>query len=457
MSLPPQENPVAAVDAAGHPRPARLRAERLFHWLQWPCLLAVCLFAFTDQILPDIGHVAQVLFILPALVLLFAGRRPACLRAPALFLLATLLVQTSSWLFAPDLAAYGYEPVAEPKLDRLGRWLLFIFAAYWLLPKPGAVAALWLSALAGLLLAPWVTGGGGVELQQAAAGLRVGFGLRNEQHTAMLFGAGFLGLYAQLLYRIANGSLRRVSSAALLGLLLLTGGGVLVTQTRGVWLGVAAGIGLISLLAGWLQGRRHHWAPGKSLGILAVAMLLLLLAAVPAARLMGDFEHERGSITRLPEYIEADLGYDAIGIRVRSWIHALPWLAQRPLTGWGTQGSHLISQHSEGLPPELKRIFTHLHSSYFDLFAQYGAPGVLLFLGLLAWLGRFAVQSWRAGGMPEPVFLFIAGFIVYWLVINAFESFMLYSSGRYLLNLILAGALVYHPRAVAARASACAG
>jgi hypothetical protein len=56
--------------------------------------------------------------------------------------------------------------------------------------------------------------------------------------------------------------------------------------------------------------------------------------------------------------------------------------------------------------------------------------------------------------MPEPVFLFIAGFIVYWLVVNAFESFMLYSSGRYLLNLVIAAAMVYHPRAVSARAPA---
>src|SRR5690606_8311404 len=98
-------------------------------------------------------------------------------------------------------------------------------------------------------------------------------------------------------------------------------------------------------------------------------------------------------------------------------------------------------------------MFTHLHSSYFDLFAQYGAPGVLLFLGLLAWLGHFALRSWRAGTMPEPVLVFIGGFIVYWLIVNAFESYMLYSTGRYLLNLVIAGAQFYNPRAAAARGS----
>ncbi|MFU8765565.1 MAG: O-antigen ligase family protein, partial [Haliea sp.] len=145
------------------------------------------------------------------------------------------------------------------------------------------------------------------------------------------------------------------------------------------------------------------------------------------------------------------LQYDSVGIRVRSWIYGLPWVLERPLTGWGINGSHLISQRSEALTPDLKLIYTHLHSSYLDLAAQYGLPGVLLFLGLMLWLLLQSRRAWQQQHMPDAVFLFIAGFTVYWLIINLFEAYMLYSSGRYLLNLVLASALVYAAPAAISR------
>ncbi|MFO7551341.1 MAG: hypothetical protein R6W80_08020 [Haliea sp.] len=96
-------------------------------------MLAIVVFAVADQILPRVGHIAQTVFILPALGLLLAGVRPGILRVPALFLLAALLVQLSSWWFTPELA--GYEREASPKLDRLARWMLFLFIAFWLVGR----------------------------------------------------------------------------------------------------------------------------------------------------------------------------------------------------------------------------------------------------------------------------------------------------------------------------------
>ncbi|MFO7551340.1 MAG: hypothetical protein R6W80_08015 [Haliea sp.] len=128
---------------------------------------------------------------------------------------------------------------------------------------------------------------------------------------------------------------------------------------------------------------------------------------------------------------------------MRYWIYGLPWILERPATGWGINGSHLISQRSEALTPELQLIYSHLHSSYLDLAAQYELPCVLLFLALALWLLLQSRRAWQQPHMPDAVFLFIAGFTVYWLIINLFEAYMLYSSGRYLLNLVCAGALAY--------------
>tara|TARA_R110002110_G_scaffold43803_2_gene135665 strand:+ start:26248 stop:27579 length:1332 start_codon:yes stop_codon:yes gene_type:complete len=425
------------------------RAANVYRWLQWPCLLAIVVFAASDQILPRVGHIAQIMFILPALGLLLAGVRPGILRVPALFLLAALLVQLSSWWFAPVLS--GYEVEASPKLDRLGRWMLFLFIAFWLAGKAEAVRYLWLGAIGGLLLAPWVTGGGHAEIARGFAGERVDFGLRNAQHTAMFFGAAFLSLYALALSRIGQQRLPRLTLALLALALLLTGAGVMITQTRGIWLGTAIGIAVISLLKMRILARRRQWTAARALPILLAATALLTLATVLAIQLFGKFEEGRGTFDQLESLEVEALQYDSVGIRVRYWIYGLPWILERPATGWGINGSHLISQRSEALTPELKLIYTHLHSSYLDLAAQYGLPGVLLFLGLVLWLLLQSRRAWQRQAMPDATFLFIAGFTVFWLIINLFEAYMLYSSGRYLLNLVIACALAYSAPAVISR------
>ena len=427
-------------------------AASAYRWLQWPCLLAIIVFAVADQILPQVGHIAQMIFILPALVLLLAGVRPGILRVPALFLLAALLVQLSSWWFTPELA--GYEIEDSPKLDRLARWMLFLFMVFWLVGRPQAVKYLWLGAIGGLLLSPWVTGGGSAEILRGLAGERVDFGLRNAQHTAMFFGAAFLSLFALWLSRIAQDPMPRLTSALVALLLLLTGAGVMITQTRGVWLGTAIGIVVISLLKMWMLTRRQQWTATRGLPILLAATALLSLAILLATQLFGKFEEGRGTFDQLETMEVEALQYDSVGIRVRSWVYGLPWVLERPATGWGINGSHLISQRSEALTPDLKLIYTHLHSSYLDLAAQYGLPGVLLFLGLMLWLLLQSRRAWHRQHMPDAAFLFIAGFTVYWLIVNLFEAYMLYSSGRYLLNLAIAGALVYSAPTAISRSGA---
>jgi O-antigen ligase len=431
------------------------RAQRWYRWLQWPCLAAICIFAFSDQIFPDVGHVAQVLFILPALVLLFTGVRPSVLRMPAVFLLLALVIQLFSWLFAPDLP--GYELETTPHLDRMGRWMLFIFIAFWLLGKPAMIKVVWLSALAGLLLAPWVTGGGSAELLMASAGHRVDFGLRNAQHTAMLFGAGCLVLYATLLSRIADGKFLRITTLLVLVMLVMASAGLLVTQTRAVWLGFAAGFVLISAVMLLVLRYRQHGSLRRTLQILSAVVPVLVLLTLLASSLFVAFDKGRGEIPQLAKLEMDALEYDSIGIRLRSWVYAVPWIMERPLTGWGIHGSHAVTQQSGALPDSIKADFAHLHSSYIDLSVQYGLPAVLLLLAMMSWLGWCSWRSWRAGAMPDAVFLFVGGFIVFWLIVNAFESYMLYSTGRYLFNLVLAGALVYHPSLVARQSPADGG
>lgn len=419
--------------------------DRLRHWLQWPCLAAIALWAATDQILPGLGHLAQIVFILPALLLFLLGDHHRALRAPLVFLLAALLIQLTSWALAPEIP--GFPPETTPRLDRLARWCLFLFAAFWMLGRPAWCGGLWLCGALGLLLAPWVTGGGLAELQAALAGERINFGLRNEQHTGLFAGAVLLGSFAGLIEPPRPGRWARLYRPGLLVLLVVSAGIVLATQTRGIWLGCFVGAALILLgyLGLWWRHRQHHprrpWAP------LALGLTLMALTLTASVQLMQNFGAERGQLEQLAELDMDTPAFDTMSIRLRSWYYALPWIAERPLVGWGSRGSTAVSQLSDALTPQLKAQYTHLHSSYFDLSVQYGLPAVALMLTMLAWLGLTAWRAWQARRLGDGKLLFVGGFIGFWLVANTFEAYMLYSSGRFLWNLVFAGVLACHPLA----------
>lgn len=425
--------------------------ERALGWLHWPCLIAVCVWAFSDQILPGPGHLAQVVIILPVLLLVLTGERERALRVPVLFLIAALAIQLLSWSLAPEIPGYPRE--GSPKLDHLARWCLFLFPAFWLLRQQGSYKALWLCAATGLLLAPWITGGGWNEIAAALSGERVDFGLRNAQHTGLFAGTVALGSFAGLFAPGERARWRGIRGPLLLVVLAASTGILLASQTRGVWLGCLLGAGIICLLRLTLLRRRDSGVQQRWWSGLLPGLTIAAVALVVALQLLQDFEINRGDLRQLGVGEVSALHYDTVGIRLRSWYHALPWIAESPLVGWGTRGSLAVSQLSEALPPELKQLYTHLHSSYVDLTIQYGLPAVALMLAMLLWLSVLAWRARQAGRLSDGALLFVAGFTGFWLVANAFESYMLYSSGRFLWNLVFAGVLACHPLATGGHTS----
>ena len=135
---------------------------------------------------------------------------------------------------------------------------------------------------------------------------------------------------------------------------------------------------------------------------------------------------------------------DSAGIRFHSWAAAVDWIEQRPWLGWGKNGSAIAIQYSKQLPESMRARFRHLHSSYLDVLVQHGVAGLAVMLSLFGWLAYISVVSWRAGYMASDIFIFSGGFLVYWLIANMFESFMFYSTGRFLFNVVAVGIFVHY-------------
>ncbi|PXX89312.1 hypothetical protein DIT71_15535 [Marinobacter vulgaris] len=400
---------------------------------------ACMVYALFELSLPYIGRLAETVLILLTLLALAKGERNKLLFIPLLGLGAAIAVSTTSWVASFSATSYGFQPETAPRIDEIAKWFLFIVPAFWLSGKRHAPALFCASAVIGLIALPWISGDGLSEFTQALENRRIDAGAMNAQHAAML--AGLTLILACCLILPGNTA---VSSSALplmagtilaiLSLLLLY-----ATQTRGVWLGCT--IAAIVMLITSILGKRNATVR-KDRGLITAALVALILSGIlwtaTSSSVVDRFTRETGTISLALAGEFDNLPADSAGVRLRSWHHALPWIREKFWFGWGPDGSEVIMQESGALPAALRDHFGHLHNTYLDIMARYGFVGLLLYLLLLAWFARLIVRSYREDALSPGAYLFGIGFLAYWLTVNFFESYMLFSSGKYAFTVVVA-------------------
>ena len=427
-------------------------------WLQLAAALALLLYGFFGigvDAIPDKSAQLAFLFGLIMLAVYGGPAHTVSLRRSGIVWLAVaaigvaLLSWVGSWILHPHWAESSF------KVHRVTGWFAMIPVAVILGGRARNVRTLWLTALAGLICAPWIAGGGFAEWQRGFAGERVDFGLHNAQHTAMFYGAAALGLLAFapriLRSRSDESKASKASKASTLRTWLIRVGWVLaiafcvtavvLTQTRGVWLGFI--VALLVLCSRWLlllnrrfKSRRRYIFTGTLItALLALGIGFSLFGEVIEHRLEAD----RQTLTLLQRGQFDDIPYTSTGVRLHTWAEALQWIRQRPLIGWGGNGRSLIFDHSENLPADIRQRFGHLHNSYLDLTVNFGLLGLAVLGALAYWLLSRTQRYFRAGQLRSSEVSFAVSFTVFFAVINGFESYLFYDSGRLLLAIVGGG------------------
>jgi O-antigen ligase len=424
-------------------------------WLNFAGLVLIYLYAFSKISFSDAFDFVEAVFVIVLLYGFF--RYGGALRSslPLWLVWASIAVVLITWISAQ----FSHPEWAEsnPRLEHLARHFLFVLMAFWLAGSERKILWFFGLALLGLLFSPWSLGDGWGEIMTGLQGERIDFGIRNSQHTGILFGlaALFLLVFFRRLVFGGNVWLRGgVWLAALVFCLYV----VFATHTRSVPLAFAV-LALMAVLVGlWLLVFRSRYALALVHHNRVVVATLLLTVSVAAVALTAFFatmdQAGDSGYQRLVDDVEmlaqarsgdlSDLPRTSMGFRVVSWQAALEWFGQRPITGWGGNAGGLVIQHTEWLQDYIGDLsLGHLHNSYFEVLVRYGLLGFSLYLVLMIWTAKGAHRAWKNGNMPGDFLIFFLVFFVFWTIVNLFESYMFYWTGVYVFNLVMAALLSF--------------
>jgi O-antigen ligase len=170
------------------------------------------------------------------------------------------------------------------------------------------------------------------------------------------------------------------SARSIIGILLAAGAipvellSIVLTFTRGAWLACAAALFALSL-----QLRRIGWL------VLGLVLLVGVVGVAPPEMLdrvasIASFQSERSSANR-----------------IHMWHYAVPLLLDKPLTGYGFFGFHVLFSTQPGINS------VHTHNFMLDYALAIGIPGLLLVLIAISYVlvGALCTVSRRRQTSPD--------------------------------------------------------
>lgn len=391
--------------------------------------VALSVYAFSWLINFDVSRAAESVFVLCFAIAWWMEPNPS-IKWNRVFLLlfGFILLQVGVHFFAVE----RFPDVADQQVKaarHMTKLFLCIAVAWWLRGSVKAAKYLLLVFIAGIVVSlalnsnveTWVAG---------LSGRRVDFGYTNAQHTAFYFGL-LLIMGGGWFFKCLGMRVAKPEWVIAFALMALGFVGVVVTQTRAVWLALALillGLVVVSLLR-ILKHRRPDWLKPKVLLSLvtvvgAVAFTLSVIAPVVEQRLSD----EQDVMEAIGDGRMDDVPFSSIGIRIHTWVYGWDKVLERPLTGWGAKSRGPLIDEGP-FPDWLKDRFGHFHNSYLETLLAYGLLGLSSIAVLIAMILKGTLEllstthkHWGVGLLISWVFFFI---------INVFESYLIFNSGMY--------------------------
>ena len=197
---------------------------------------------------------------------------------------------------------------------------------------------------------------------------------------------------------------------------LLSAAQVVLSLTRGAWLGMGAG--LLFLLV--VSGRRLRHTGNVFLGLAGAATLIVVVLATGA---LGSIEKQTQNITRADYVSNLE--------RVNRWYAGWNMFVSDPVTGvgFGTYTDNYIQYRRFPLGTEQSEMYMGVHSEYLKVLSETGLVGVFaaaLALGAVLAVARRAIS--RSAGDPfvRGLAVGLTGGLITYLVHGTVNNYMVY-------------------------------
>lgn len=391
--------------------------------------IALSIYAFTWLINFDVSRAAESVFILCFIIAWFTESDfEVKWHKIFLLLIAFVAIQVGVYFFAVE----RFPSVADEQVKaarQIAKLFLCIAVAWWLRGSIIASKYLLTVFLASVVVFLLINLNG--ETWKAGiSGGRVDFGFTNAQHAAFYMGLILIMGLSWLFKCLAN-RVNKLEWGLALTLILLGLVGVVVTQTRAIWLALAlvlVGLVAVSLLRLLKQIYAGKLRAKVLLPLFVLAAVVAYMGSTMAPVIEKRLSKERDVIEAIAEGRLADVPLSSIGIRVHTWLYGWEKIQERPWMGWGAKSRNALIDEGP-FPDWLKQNFGHFHNGYLEILLAYGVLGLsalviltlIILTGTIRLLGS-AHHHWGMGILVSWVFFFI---------INVFESYLIFNSGMY--------------------------
>ncbi|MBZ6072695.1 O-antigen ligase family protein [Aeromonas schubertii] len=386
-------------------------------------ILGYTLFKDSIQLIAD---VCQTIIVLATLVAFYVERAFFTRNRIFQLLCLAVAVQCLSWvasrLYVPEYA------LKYPSVKSMAYLFFFLGLAYWLKGDPRRIVITLLTFCLGVIFTFAYHSSFFSIVETGLDGARVDFNYRNAQHGSLIAGACFL-FFVLLLLTSKFRKLSLGNAGIWLGILLF---GVLsvILQSRQSWLAISVSLAILPILGG------GHWPRRKvvlTYAILLMTMLALYQVSFIRERLLAGFVHQ-GDVHAILTGNWNEVRDFSIGVRLKTWLEAIQWFLAHPFFGTGYGSQSLVITLSKTLPDYITREFRHLHNSNMETLVCWGIAGFLVLYGTLFSVLR---QVLCCPASSRFIKMLAISFILYWIIINNFESFFYMRSGQWVFSVFL--------------------
>lgn len=228
-----------------------------------------------------------------------------------------------------------------------------------------------------------------------------------------VFFGGYLAIMIPLLlaYLVDKDNLPSMPKAAIGMLLVLGMAGVVLSQSRGAWLGLVVGIVAFIIM------QRKNLAKGAgtafAMVIFGVAFALLVLAVSGSGKLQTTVSSLEDKLTSA-----ADIGQGTQATRIEIWKSAVEMVAVRPLEGYGPDQMYAWASAFTTLKKaqiELNTIPDRTHNIFLQVAINGGLISLLIFLWIVIAVGGMGFKVLKNNDGPARTYsvAVLSGLIAY--------------------------------------------